>query len=420
MSAFSSVVSLLLSTALLLIGHGMQLTLLPLRAGANGMSDFMIGVSASCYFLGFVVGCLGISPLLARVGHIRGFAVLTAVMICAVLSLEMLDNVSAWLLLRFLTGAAICGLYTVIESWLNSQSSSSTRGRILALYTFITLIAILAGQILINVGPVEVPAPFMLAGLFLALSIIPVCMTSRMAPAPLERTKFRFSLLYERSQSAFAGALLSGLVVGSFWSLGAIFASNSSGASQADVTWFMSAAIGGGALLQYPIGWLSDRVDRRLVLLCLCLTGALASAAVAISTDHPLFLVAVFLFGATLMPVYAVALATAADVSSSDEFVGIGTSVLLLHALGAALAPVPLGKLMTLFGADVLFLSFSAICGLFALLFFGLTRVPRAVSVSEQTPFSAAASHAAPVSFELDPRAAEQNHDAPKTENSEF
>ena len=419
MSAFASVVSLLLSTALLLIGHGMQLTLLPLRAGANGMSDFMIGVSASCYFLGFVVGCLGISRLLARVGHIRGFAVLTAVMICAVLSLEMLDNVTAWLLLRFLTGAAICGLYTVIESWLNSQSSSSTRGRILALYTFITLIAILAGQILINVGPVEVPAPFMLAGLFLALSIIPVCMTSRMAPAPLERTKFRFSLLYERSQSAFAGALISGLVVGSFWSLGAIFASNYS-ASQADVTWFMSAAIGGGALLQYPIGWLSDRVDRRLVLLCLCLTGALASAAVAISTNHPLFLVAVFLFGATLMPVYAVALATAADVSSSDEFVGIGTSVLLLHALGAALAPVPLGKLMTLFGPDALFLSFSVICGLFALLFFGLTRVPRAVSVSEQTPFSAAASDAAPVSFELDPRAAEQSHDAINTENSEF
>ena len=171
----------------------------------------------------------------------------------------------------------------------------------------------------------------------------------------------------------------------------------------------MSAAIGGGALLQYPIGWLSDRVDRRLILLALCLVGGLSSVAVAISINHPLFLVAVFLFGATLMPVYAVSLATAADVSSSDEFVGIGTSVLLLHALAAALAPLPLGKLMTLFGPAALFVSFSVICAVFALLFFWLTRAPRAVSVSEQTPFSAAASDAAPVSFELDPRASEQN-----------
>lgn len=408
MKTFASVVSLLMSTALLLIGHGMQLTLMPLRAGANGMSEFMIGVSASCYFLGFVVGCLTISRLLAKVGHIRVFATLSAVMVSAILCLEMLDSTTAWLLLRFLTGAAICGLYTVIESWLNTQSTSATRGRILALYTFITLTAILVGQTLINVGPIDLPVPFMLAGLFLALAIIPVCMTSRMAPAPFESTQFRFRLLYDRSHSAFAGALFSGLVVGSFWSLGAIFASRYS-TSQTDVTWFMSAAIGGGALLQYPIGWLSDRVDRRLILLALCLVGGLSSVAVAISINHPLFLVAVFLFGATLMPVYAVSLATAADVSSSDEFVGIGTSVLLLHALAAALAPLPLGKLMTLFGPAALFVSFSVICAVFALLFFWLTRAPRAVSVSEQTPFSAAASDAAPVSFELDPRSSEQN-----------
>jgi len=407
MSALLSVASLLLSTALLLVGHGMQLTLLPLRAGVNGMSEFMIGVSASCYFLGFVAGCLGISRLLARAGHIRGFAVLAALMISAVLCLEMLDNVTAWLLLRFLTGAAICGLYTVIESWLNSQSTAGTRGRILALYTIIVLGSMLAGQFLINVGPAQGSVAFTLAALFLALSIIPVGMTRRMAPTPLQSATFRFSLLYKRSHSAFAGALMSGLVVGSFWSLGALFASRYSD-SQADVTWFMSAAIAGGALLQYPIGWLSDRIDRRYVLMWLCLTGAASSIGVALTAQHPAFLLVVFLFGATLMPIYALSLATAADVSSSEEFVEIGTSVLLLNALGAALAPLPLGQVMSLFGPSALFLAFGATCLVFAGLFLVLTRTPRAVSVADQTPFTAAASDVAPLSFELDPRGAEE------------
>lgn len=410
MSPLLSVASLLLSTALLLTGHGMQLTLLPLRAGITGMSEFMIGVSASCYFLGFVAGCLGISRLLARVGHIRGFAVLAAIMISAVLCLEMMDNVTAWLVLRFLTGAAICGLYTVIESWLNSQSTAETRGRILALYTFVVLVSMLAGQSLINVGPPDASLAFTLAALFLALSIIPVGMTRRMAPAPLESTTLRFSLLYRRSHSAFAGAVMSGLVVGSFWSLGALYASRY-GNSQADVTWFMSAAIAGGALLQYPIGWLSDRIDRRYVLMVLCFAGAASAFGVALTAQHPVFLVVVFLFGATLMPIYALSLATAADVSSSEEFVEIGTSVLLLNALAAAVAPLPLGQVMTRFGPPSLFIAFGIICLLFGALFLVLTRAPRVVSVKEQTPFTAAASDVAPLSFELDPRGSEHSEE---------
>ena len=122
MRALATVTSLLLSTALLLIAHGMQLTLLPLRASANGLSDFMIGISASCYFLGFIVGCIGVPATIARAGHIRSFAVLTAVMTSAILCVEMLDDWQFLLVLRFLTGMAIAGLYTVIESWLNSQA----------------------------------------------------------------------------------------------------------------------------------------------------------------------------------------------------------------------------------------------------------------------------------------------------------
>ena len=283
MRALATVTSLLMSTALLLIAHGMQLTLLPLRASANGLSDFMIGISASCYFLGFIVGCIGVPATIARVGHIRSFAVLTAVMTSAILCVEMLDDWQYLLLLRFLTGVAIAGLYTVIESWLNSQATAHTRGRILSIYTFILLLSMALGQALINVGPIESATPFTLAAVFMVLAIVPVGLTRKLAPAPVEATRVSFSLLYRRSRTAFAGALASGLVVGSFWSLGAVFA-RASGGSQSDISWFISTAILGGALLQYPIGLVSDRIDRRRVLLYLCLGGALTCGAVAAST----------------------------------------------------------------------------------------------------------------------------------------
>jgi MFS family permease len=260
---------------------------------------------------------------------------------------------------------------------------------------------------LINVGPVETSTPFTLAAVFLALAIVPVGLTSRLAPAPVEATRVGFSLLYRRSRSAFAGALLSGLVVGSFWSLGAVFA-RGNGESQSDISWFISAAIIGGALLQYPIGLLSDRIDRRKVMAFLGLGGALASAAVAGSAGQAWHLPAVFLFGAMVMPIYAMALATAADVSKGSEFVEIGTSVLLLNALGAVSAPLALGKLMSVLGPPALFWSFTVLCLAFMAYIVLQLRVVRAVSIADQVPFSAAASEVAPASFDLDPRGPEQ------------
>lgn len=403
MKTLLAVTSLLLSTSLLLIGHGMQLTLLPLRGSLNGLSEFMIGMSASCYFLGFVGGALVIPRVIAKVGHIRSFAVLTAVLISALLALEMLDGWGPWLVLRFLTGAMICGVYTVIESWLNDQANPESRGQVLAIYTFIVLVSMAAGQMLITVGPTSSATPFTLAAVFLALAIVPVGLTSRLAPAPLESTRTRFNLLYRRSPPAFAGALASGLVVGGFWSLGAVFAQRYS-QSLSDVTLFITAAIAGGALFQYPIGWLSDRVDRRLVMLSLCVLGALTAAAVAYSVDQPWHLAAVFLFGACTMPMYAISLAMAADNSSSSEFVEIGTSVLMLNAMAAAVAPLLLGRIMTAFDPTALFWASAGICAVFAV-YVGIQclRTDR-LAVEDQTPFSAAGMEAAPTSFDLDPR----------------
>ncbi|WP_232059216.1 MFS transporter [Kineobactrum salinum] len=196
-------------------------------------------------------------------------------------------------------------------------------------------------------------------------------------------------------------------MVGSFWALGAVFARRY-GQSVTDVTWFMTAGIAGGALFQYPIGWLSDHVDRRHVLLALSLLAVVTSAAVALTVRTELHLLTVFLFGAVTMPLYAISLATAADNSSAEEFVEIGTSVLMLNALGAASAPVMLGQLMSLFDATALFWAFAALGALFAVYLAVQTRDSnQIVAIEDHVPFSAAASEAAPTGFGLDPRGPE-------------
>jgi MFS family permease len=394
--------SLLLSTTLLLIGHGMQLTLLPLRGAALGQSDVQIALTGSAYFGGFIAGCLIVPQLIARVGHIRSFAVLASAMSSVLLLLGLADSWSLWLLLRFLVGFFICGLYSVIESWLNDQATPQNRGKVLSVYTFLVLTGMALGQQLVNTAPIDSATPFMLLGAVIALSTIPVGMTRRLAPAPIESTRTRIRLLYQRSPAAVFGTLLSGAVTGSFWSLGAVYAQRSLD-SLSGATLFMSVAILGGAALQYPFGWLSDRLGRAPVMVLLTLLGTAASVAVAMAGNAQQLLVAVFLFGAATMPLYAMSLATAADNSLRHEFVEIGTSVLLLNALAAMLAPLALGQLMAVAGQAWLFWGCAGLCGLGSV--FIALQVRRPARVEDTVPFSAAAPDMAPTSFDLDPRA---------------
>ena len=400
--------SLLFSTALLLIGHGIQVTLLPLRGSAIGLSDAVIGLIGSAYFAGFIVGCFTLPKLIARVGHIRGFSVFTALAISALLSLAFTDWWPTWLLVRFTFGAMMCGLYTIIESWLNDQSTSQSRGRVLGAYTFITLSGMAVGQLIIGELVVGSSTPLMLAAIFLALSIIPVSMTRKLAPAPMVSTQISFSLLYSRSKTAFVAALLSGLITGSFWSLGAIFAQQSLG-SISSASAFVGVAIIGGAVMQYPIGILSDRIGRQRVLTIICLLGTLVCGFVASVESRSLLLVSGFLFGALTMPLYALALATAIDRAEPGEFILVGSSVLLLNASGAVIAPPILGAAIGQLGPAALWLGMATMSFLGALYF--LTQRFESTSSGEQehSEFAVAAAEMAPTSFDMDPRGPEES-----------
>ena len=408
MRSLRPLTSLLLATAILLTGHGLHLTLLPLRAAQVGLSDTLIGFTASAYYLGFMAGCFVIPQIIARVGHIRIFAALLGLFSATLLSLDLTANPVAWIVLRFIIGAMMCGAYTVIESWLTDQTPADARGKVLAIYTFLTLAAITLGQFLVNLGPTDSSRPFIITGILIALALVPVSLTKSLAPAPVPSTKLSFTLLYKRSHTAFAGGLLSGVVMGSFWSLAAVFSYRAAGSSDF-VPHFISAVVIGGAIAQYPVGLLADRIDRRYVLAGLAAVTAITSVMMTFSDNTRWLLGVGFVFGAAANAIYAVSLAKAADNSKPSEFVTIASSVLLLNSLAAATAPLLLGQLMAMYGSHVLFLGVAAYAAVAAVYIAVQPPGATAVPVEDQRPFVAAGYDTAPASFDNDPRSPDES-----------
>ena len=403
MSSLRSLVSLLMTTGFLLAGHGVHMTLLPLRASELGLSAGMIGFSASAYYAGFFWGAILIPPVIARVGHIRSFTALLGTFLVAFLLLSFTDWAIVWILMRFILGAVMCGSYTVIESWLTDQSDPSQHGRVLSVYTMIVLGAMALGQFLLQLANNNPMSPFIMVAILCACAIIPVSLTRSLAPAPVPATRFNFSKLYRRSHTAFAGALGSGIIMGSFWSLGALYAVAETGDAGFAAA-FIAATIVGGVFSQYPIGLASDKIDRRFVLAALSLFSAFAAAVMVIASNQWAYLFTAFCFGAVGNSLYAVALAKAADNSRRDEFVTIGSSVLLLNAIGASLSSLLFGWAMREFGSDALFICI-ALSSLGIALFIGVQpRGKTAVSVEDQAQFIPSTSAMAPAALSQDPR----------------
>jgi MFS family permease len=407
MSSLRPVSSLLITTAFLLVGHGLHMTFLPLRASELGFSQTLIGLSGSAYFAGFLTGALMIPPVIARVGHIRSFSALMAIFLSSFLILSLISEGLFWVLVRFILGAVMCGAYTVIESWLADQSDAERHGRVLSVYTAIVLISMAFGQYLLGLTGANPLYPFIFVSLLVGLAIVPVSLTRSLAPAPVPATRVNFFKLYRRSHTAFAGALGSGVVMGGFWGLGAIYALGQT-SDAGFVPAFIAANIIGGALAQYPIGMASDRIDRRYVLAALCAASGFSAFGLMFATSKELLLLGAFAFGAFANSLYAVSLAKAADNSKREEFVTIGSSVLLLNALGSASSSLLIGWAMRSIGDGALF-AFLGIASFITGVFIVLQPPGRtAVTIEEQGAFIAATSAMAPAAFDQDPRSDEE------------
>lgn len=364
---------LLLGMSILLVGNGLLGTALGLRAAYERYTDSVIGIMMALYFFGFIVGTFLCPHLIKRVGYIRAFAVLAAIGAAAAVAHALFVHAAVWFALRVVSGICLVGLYIILESWLNEQASNSQRGRILALYTAVVLVALGLGQFLILLDPAVDFVAFGLVSILFCLGLVPVAATPMPEPRPVAAPRLGLGRLYRISALGLAGALVAGLVSGAFWAVGAVFAQRI-GLSHAGIAAFMGATIFGGAVLQWPIGLLSDHRDRRWVLalvVFVCAFFALAGLAMSWYSQFAL-VTCMFLFGGTSFSIYALSVAHMNDrLEDPSHVVEVSSGLLLVYGWGAMIGPAVAGGLMQAFGPRSLLLYFglaTMLLGLYALL----------------------------------------------------
>lgn len=355
-AAVAPVTALLLGVALLLAGNGLQATLLPVRASLESFSPLEIGILGSSYFLGFVMGCFYGPHVVRRVGHIRTFAALVAIASCVALLHAINLQPVVWWLLRAGTGFCFAVLYMVIESWLSEKSTNDNRGFVFSIYTIINLTVITLGQLMLVLDEPTNFKLFALASILVSLAAVPVALTTAPAPAPIATVKISIGRLYKLSPVGVIGCAAVGLANGSFWALGPVFA-QSGGKSTRDIALFMSIVVIAGAIGQWPLGHLSDRMDRRKVIISACAGAALAGVGSALFAHAWVgaTLVFAFFFGFFAFTLYSLSVAHMNDFVDRDEYVETAGGLLLVYALGAVIGPILASVTVRFAGIENLF-----------------------------------------------------------------
>ncbi|MDH3363032.1 MAG: MFS transporter, partial [Gammaproteobacteria bacterium] len=323
--ALAPVAILLISVSILLTGQGLQGTLLPVRASLEDFSTIAIGTMGAAYFFGFTVGCLRGGELLRRVGHVRVFLAMSALASASPLLHGLIIQPVVWGSLRMLTGFCFAVLYVVIESWLNELSDNENRGIIFSTYAMITLTVLAAGQMMTLLYDPAGLQLFIIASVLVSIGAVPIALSTSPVPAQPHTVSVNVKRLFEISPSGALGCLVSGLANGSFWALGPVYATSLTNTVEI-AAWFMTAAVIGGAITQWPLGLLSDAVGRRKVLIAVSSAGGVVGLilflAVPILNFTSANLLAAF-WGALAFPLYTIAVAYANDFAETGEYVMI-------------------------------------------------------------------------------------------------
>lgn len=348
---------LMLAVVFFQIGSGLQGILIPIRAKLEGFSTPSIGLLGTAFYLGFVLGCLLVPAIIQRVGHIRVFSGFAALAAAAFLLHEFVITVPGWFCLRVAIGFCFSGLYMAIESWLNDQATAETRGRILGMYMLVSWIAIITGKLLFAwIDPGNVMA-FAVVSIGISLAVVPVAFGTGPAPAPGRENPLSLHDLYRISPVGLVGCLSIGATNGAFWTLAPLYA-ESRGLTPIHIALFMSAAVLGGALTQWPLGRWSDRTDRRRIIVGSCVTASLAAGGLVMEhASHELIILTLaLLFGAGALPLYALCIAHANDKAPPESFVQVSRDLLMVFGLGAIFGPFVGSWLMTIGGYKGIFL----------------------------------------------------------------
>lgn len=411
MNAIVSIRSLLLAIFCLMAGAGFLATLISLRLDAAGSGALAIGLVSTCYFVGLTLGALRIGPIIARVGHIRVFAAVVSVLSASTLAYALHRDPWLWGALRFVDGLCVAGVFVCLESWLNERAKPADRGMVLAAYMIALYAGQGLGQLLLNLGAEAKPSvPFAIASILISLAAVPVCLTRIPGPSLEHAEPLGVARLFAISPLGAVGAVATGLMIGAFYGLGAVFARRL-GLSIAETSGFMTTVILGGVALQWPLGRLSDRWDRRKVIVFSFAGTLAASLAIAFVQEGLALLALGALFGGLSFALYPLCVAHTNDHLEAGQRVAASGGLVLLYSIGAAMGPTLAASLMTIAGPAGLF-GFIAACagGTFV---FGLWRqaFSAAVPASAQQVFQALP-RTTPMSAVLDPTA---DVDAPHT-----
>ncbi|WP_424976059.1 MFS transporter [Dinoroseobacter sp. S124A] len=378
--------ALFASVALLQVSSGAVGPLDAISGSALGFSTAEIGFLGSAHFIGFFFGCWSAPRILGSVGHARAFAVFTAAGAIGLLAHMMLVHPIAWAGLRIATGMCIAGCYTVVESWLQARLTNETRGRAMGLYRFVDLGAALVAQLMIGVLPPAAYLSYNLLAILCCAALLPLALTQTTAPEVPKAPRLRPGLAFARSPLAAAAVVVAGLTAAAFRMVGPIYGQEV-GLRPDQIGLFLAAFILGGALAQFPAGWLADRFDRRYVMIGFSLA-AILSCGVTIYTQSSgtlaVFGAALF-FGLTTFPIFSVAAAHAHDFAEDHERVELSAALMFFFASGAIASPLVSSLLIDAFGPMALFVFLAM--GHLMLVGFSLARMRVRAAPTERTDY---------------------------------
>ena len=384
-----------------MLGNGVQGTLLGIRGSLEGFSAGSMSLIMSGYFIGFLFGSRLAPNMIRNVGHVRVFAALASLVSAALILYAALPNEYVWFFLRILVGFCFSGIFVVAESWLNDSSTNETRGQTLSAYLIVQMMGIVAAQWLLNFADVAGFILFIIISVAVSLSFAPILLS--VSPAPMFRTTKPMSLrqLFVASPLGVVGIFLLGGIFAALFGMTSVYGTEKN-MSVGEISIFVGIIYIGGMLLQFPIGWVSDRMDRRLLIIGITLAGGLVCLlAFSAASNLTIILICSFIIGGVANPLYSLLLAYTNDFLDHDDMAAASGGLIFVSGIGAIAGPLIVGWMMSRYGPDSFFLYIGILLFLMALYAIYRTFQRQAPSVDDTASYQPVFATASPVVVEV-------------------
>jgi len=351
LKAIISTWTLFFGLLLISAGNGLQVVLLGTRAPEAGFSNIATGIVMSGYFAGIFAGSIIVPHILARVGHVRVFGAMSAIASAAVLLHVAFVDPFVWTGMRFASGFSFAGMYIVCESWLNEKATNETRGQLLSLYMITNMSGMAAGQLMISLGGDGGAGLFLLASVMVSIAVVPILITASAAPSFEAPERISFRRLVQVSPLAVVGMIFVGIVISMVLGMGAVYG-RSIGLDNTQVGYFMTSITLGTLALQYPVGRLSDKFDRRIVIFGVTVTsGITIGIATLFGADQfALLSIMMLIFGGLIFSLYSLFIAHANDYLPPSQMVAMSSGLLMVNGAGAVIGSPLAASVIEIFG----------------------------------------------------------------------